>query len=240
MYFGETESNEVKFDSSELKVLASGTRVEILKNLKERNYTVSELAQKIGHSKSTMHEHLERLMNANLIEKADNYTDKWVYYRLSRRGKELFADSGKRVVMLISSVFLAIGIMMIALSFFSASLFLPSQLMAGAPGPEMKAQSDNILVKNYAVTVATPSAEEGAVDRAQATVAGAPPSAEEAAPLPEPSQAEAKAQEFPFLLAGGILFIVAAFIVGQKYRTSPDKMFLEKKKGKKWGFEEKR
>jgi hypothetical protein len=107
----------------------------------------------------------------------------------------------------------------------------------------MKVQSDNILVKNYAVTVATSSTEEETVDRTQATGAGAPPSVEGARPAPSqtqtPSSAEAPAQEFPYLLAGGIIFIVAAFIVGQRYRTSPEKMFLEKKKGKKWGFEEK-
>lgn len=230
-------------------MLASGTRVEILKNLKERNYTVSELAQKLGHSKSTLHEHLERLMDANLIEKADNYTDKWVYYRLSRRGKELFADSGKRFVVIISSVFLAIGIMMIALSFFSASLFAPQYLSAArAPAPAGGQASDSVL-KTYNVAVqsapaagkAADETTEGGTGTEAATITETSDimaiGGQEGSQTPESQNQEAQAQEFPYLLAGGILFIVVAFIVGQKYRTSPEKMFLEKKKGKKWASE---
>ncbi len=227
------DSNEVKFDRSELKVLASGTRVEILKNLKARNYTVSELAQRLGHSKSTLHEHLERLMDANLIEKADNYTDKWVYYRLSRRGKELFADSGKRLVVIISSILLAIGILQIAVFFLSAQLFVPQmQYGARAPAPEMGPAGDSTAKTYDIVGQATPAAEK--VLSETAATGGAQP---EAAGTPRDNgAAEAPKQEFPYLLAGGVLFILAAFIVGQKYRSSPEKMFLEKKRGGKWEF----
>ncbi|MEM0359736.1 MAG: winged helix-turn-helix domain-containing protein [Candidatus Diapherotrites archaeon] len=230
MVFEMSDSNEVKFDQSELKVLASPTRVEILKNLKSRNYTVSELAQKLGHSKSTMHEHLELLMKANLVEKADNYTDKWVYYRLSRRGKELFADSGKRIVVVISSVLLAFGIMLLALSFLPAifpQTMQESYLIAGKP-------SDTVTGKQFKVQ-STPEPEMPLGANSEKGI----PSADTTSALTEQPETKARAIEFPWLLALGITLIVAAFIVGQKYRLTPEKMFLEKKKGKKMGFERK-
>lgn len=219
------EPNEVKFDRNELKALASDTRVEILKTLKERNHTVSELSQKLGHSKSTLHEHLTRLMKADLVEKADNYTNKWVYYRLSRRGKELFADSTKRVVVIISSILLIVGVMQLAVFFTSVPLLSPTPkpiyVATGAEAEETV--SPEAISKAYPFEQPMPEEEQRVVTQREIEEQRAGGEFE-----PQPGAKE----EIPYFFIGGISFISAAFILAHYYHTRPNKIFLEKKEKK--------
>jgi DNA-binding transcriptional ArsR family regulator len=75
-----------RFDLDEelLRVLSSHTRLEILRNLRQRQMTLSDLARALEFCKSTIHEHLKRLLEAGLIYRITGR--KWIYYRLSRKG----------------------------------------------------------------------------------------------------------------------------------------------------------
>jgi|Deesub1362A_J573_1020465.scaffolds.fasta_scaffold02028_4 DNA-binding transcriptional ArsR family regulator len=77
---------EVEGDVSEIKVLTSYTRIEILKKLSERNYTVSELSRILELSKPTILHHIRILENAGFVQRVDDER-KWVYYTLTERGK---------------------------------------------------------------------------------------------------------------------------------------------------------
>ena len=71
-------------DEDLFQVLSSPTRVLILKELARRQMTLSDLARALGLSKSTIHEHLIRLNEADLVYPITGR--KWIYYRLSRKG----------------------------------------------------------------------------------------------------------------------------------------------------------
>jgi len=240
----ETDSNEVKFDQGELKVLASETRVEILKTLKDRNFTVSELSEKLGHSKSTLHEHISKLLESNLVEKADNYTNKWVYYRLSRRGKGLFVDNAKRVVVIISTILLITGVFQIAVFFTSVPLYSASQHRFVATDTfAEEATSPEAVSRAYPIAAPAAETEQKIGTKDEAGQAEEPadsaPSADAVggAPAiratPAPGMIEPETEEIPYYLVGGIGFISAAFILAHYYRGRPNKLFLEKKKKKR-------
>jgi DNA-binding transcriptional ArsR family regulator len=97
---------EPVLDIKAIKALSSETRLEILKALKERNKTVSELSKELGLSKSTVHEHLTVLAEVGLVERAEQYTNKWVYYTLTRRARSMFKEEQNRFVVLLPAIFL--------------------------------------------------------------------------------------------------------------------------------------
>lgn len=72
-----------------LKVLVSDTRIDILKRLDERRKTVTELSRELNLTKATVHEHLSKLFGAGLIRRNDETRHKWVYYELTRKGREI-------------------------------------------------------------------------------------------------------------------------------------------------------
>ena len=222
----EFSDEDIRLDRSELKVLASDTRVEILRNLKSRNYTVSELAQKLGHSKSTMHEHLSRLLGAELVETADNYTDKWVYYRLTRRGKSLFVDSTKRVVVIISTILLILGAMQLAIFFSSLPLMgLVQQPMYVATGAEAEeAPPPEAIAKTYQIEAPSADQEQRVGTKQEA---GAGP-----AGTPMPKTRELETEEIPYYFVGGVGFICAAFILAHYYHSRPPKLNVARKRKK--------
>jgi len=58
---------ETTLDRDDLAALSSDVRVMILKALDSRPMTVSELADRLGLAKSTVHEHLAVLADADLV-----------------------------------------------------------------------------------------------------------------------------------------------------------------------------
>jgi len=86
--------------------LSSDTRVRILKLLKEKKMNLSEISRSLDMSKSSVSEHMEKLLEAGLVAK--NRHGKWVYYSLT--------DLGRRVVEgaeLVVKVILTIGFVLI-------------------------------------------------------------------------------------------------------------------------------
>lgn len=74
--------NEITLDKEALKVLASDTRIDILKKLDLRRMTITELSSSLNLSKATVHEHLTKLIDAGLVKKGDSHSNR-VYYELT-------------------------------------------------------------------------------------------------------------------------------------------------------------
>lgn len=82
-FFGQ-RAGRLDFDEELLKVLSSHTRIEILRNLRGRQMTLTDLARVLEFCKSTIYAHLMRLLDAGLVYRITGR--KWIYYRLSRKG----------------------------------------------------------------------------------------------------------------------------------------------------------
>jgi len=78
----------MEIDRKTLKALGADTRMDILKSLKERRKTPSELAKELNLSPPTILEHLSKLEGADLVKREET-GHKWVYYNLTRKGLNL-------------------------------------------------------------------------------------------------------------------------------------------------------
>lgn len=109
------EEEKVTLDRKSFEALAVDSRVRILKSLKERRKTLSELANESGMSVSGVKEHLETLEGASLVKKIDD-GHKWKYYELTKKGSEIVAPKELRVWIILSIstvVFLASLVMLL-------------------------------------------------------------------------------------------------------------------------------
>ncbi len=80
--------------------LASPTRLRIIKILGERRMTLSEISREMNMSKSTVSEHMEKLLKAGLITVEKR--GKWTYYSLTDFGRAI-ADGRELVVRIVIS-----------------------------------------------------------------------------------------------------------------------------------------
>jgi len=78
----------MEIDRKTLKALGAETRMDILKSLKQRRKTPSELARELKLSSPTILEHLNKLGGADLVERVET-GHKWVYYTLTKKGINL-------------------------------------------------------------------------------------------------------------------------------------------------------
>lgn len=150
------EQQELVINNEQLRALSSDTRVEILKLLSERKYTVSEIAKRLNCSKSTIHEHIRKLEEAKLVERVEsNYAPKWVYYRLTNKGT-LFFDRSRRIVLVLAGIFLALAFLQffLYLSNFSQSQVKEERIMksVGSEVPTMVRQAEYVVDKTPAAT----------------------------------------------------------------------------------------
>ena len=88
-----------------LEALLSPTRIRILKLLRERNMTLSEISRSLGMSKSTISEHVEKLLNAGLVAK--NRRSKWIYLSLTEFGRKV-VDGDELFVKIVLSIGVAL------------------------------------------------------------------------------------------------------------------------------------
>ncbi|MFO7967949.1 MAG: winged helix-turn-helix domain-containing protein [Archaeoglobaceae archaeon] len=92
---------DLSLDNRMFEALSSGLRVEILKRLKSRQMTATEISKELDVSKSTAIEHLRKLVEAELVIRRDDGR-KWIYYSLSDRGKTILHKKELRVKILFS------------------------------------------------------------------------------------------------------------------------------------------
>jgi len=94
---------EIRLSSSEFKALASETRAGIIKLLRQRNHTLTEISKKLGLSPPTVKQHLGVLENAELIQELDEGR-KWKYYMLTRKGKNIFGQESPVNIFIVLAV----------------------------------------------------------------------------------------------------------------------------------------
>lgn len=116
--------DRITLDREAFKTLASGTRVNILKSLDRRRKMLTELSREFGMSPSTIKEHMDNLMKAELVVQIDD-GHKWKYYELTPKGKEIIHPSGSRV-------YIILGLSLFALIFTTWDLF-KNTLSVAAP-----------------------------------------------------------------------------------------------------------
>jgi len=81
-------SDEIKLNKKTFEALASETRIGILKSLDVRQMTITELAGGLDMAKSSVHEHLQKMTDAGLVEKRETER-KWTYYHLTKEGRQI-------------------------------------------------------------------------------------------------------------------------------------------------------
>lgn len=114
----------------------SRTRVRILRQLAERDWTVSELARELGLGKSTLHKSLELLARDGLVVRKESEERIWVYYALTPAGREFMAKGRLVFVLDLSAVFSVIGAVLAALAYVLAkpTSLPPIDAPIGKPG----------------------------------------------------------------------------------------------------------
>ncbi len=80
---------QVEISAHDTRLLENKTRAGIMEQLSEADRIPTDLSSKLGKSKATISEHLEALQQAGLVEKLATPGRKFVYYRLTRKGKHL-------------------------------------------------------------------------------------------------------------------------------------------------------
>ena len=81
----------------------SQRRIEILRALKDRNKTLSELSRELGLSKATLFRHLAVLQSQGIVRRVEN-GNRFVYYKLSQKGREILEVLLSAVAALTGSV----------------------------------------------------------------------------------------------------------------------------------------
>ncbi|ADC65099.1 transcriptional regulator, ArsR family [Ferroglobus placidus DSM 10642] len=101
----------IALDRKVLFLLSSETRIEILKKLDERRMTLSELSRALNLSKTTVKEHLNKLLEAGLVRRVEEGR-KWIYYELTPEGR-IILHPEKVPMKTILSTLLAVASMLV-------------------------------------------------------------------------------------------------------------------------------
>ena len=115
--------DKITLDRETFKALAVDTRIEILKRLNEHKETLTDLAQEMNMSPSTIKEHLDKLVSVGLIEQIEKDT-KWKYYRLTSKGKAIVSPYETKIWILLGISI--IGFIGMTYSFLTKLIYLPS------------------------------------------------------------------------------------------------------------------
>ncbi len=94
---------KLTLDQSAFKALASETRLDILKRLDDKPKTLSDLAREMDLTKATLHEHLGKLAEAELVSRKEREGHKWIYYKLSWKGSSLLHPEKTYIAVMLSS-----------------------------------------------------------------------------------------------------------------------------------------
>lgn len=114
--------DKITLDRRAFKVLASDTRIDILKYLNARRMTLTELSKRLGMSASSVKEHMENLSSAGLVVQMDE-GHKWKYYELTGRGRDIVNPVDKKVFFILG---LSVLVMLAGLySIFSRLFYQP-------------------------------------------------------------------------------------------------------------------
>jgi len=99
--------DEIILDKNTFKALAVDTRVNILKFLKGKRKTVSDIAKHLNLSKPTVLEHLNKMVLAGLLIKKPQ-GKKWIYYELTSKGEKILSPTPSAFFVFMMTVSLAL------------------------------------------------------------------------------------------------------------------------------------
>jgi DNA-binding transcriptional ArsR family regulator len=145
-------TKQVVLDEGSFKALSSDTRIGILKNLKIRRHTLSELSKTLSLGTSTIKEHCDVLKKANLIEQFDEGR-KWKYYALTEKGKQVIAPSLYDDIQVLITLCLTIVVLSGALFFFFGYVGSDQGMVASVGEQKMDYYSENILTADATATI---------------------------------------------------------------------------------------
>ncbi len=151
------EEEKVVLDRKSFEALAVDTRIKILKSLKERRKTLSEIAGEQKMSVSGIKEHLETLEKVELIKKIDD-GHKWKYYELTRKGSDIVAPKELRVWILLSMSVIALAAAMMAI--ITPQALMMQGTAVSAPEAPALAQNADAGAAPMAAAVPAPGGNE--------------------------------------------------------------------------------
>ena len=125
--------DKITLDRETFKALAMDTRVKILKKLDENyQYTLTDLANEMDMAPSTIKEHLDKLLEVDLIQQVER-GKKWKYYRLTDKGKKILNPYEKRVMIVLAATMLFLFGVVYRLIYMMGGLVKPA-ILQQAPG----------------------------------------------------------------------------------------------------------
>jgi len=161
--------DKITLDRETFKALAMDTRVKILKKLDENyQYTLTDLASEMDMAPSTIKEHLDKLLEVELITQVER-GKKWKYYRLTDKGKKILNPYEKRVMIVLAATMLFLFGVVYRLIYMIGGLVKPAivqqapSMLAGtaekamttAPAEDMKYADMTLISGRNAVEEAT-------------------------------------------------------------------------------------
>lgn len=149
------EPVDIVLTKDTFEVLASETRLDILKTLNTRRMTNTELAADLGLAKSTVHHHLQKLADSGFVAAGDD-GHAWVYYALTPEGQALLQPHGGariRILLAAGLASLAGGVCALA-AFLAAPIREGPRPMGGGGGlPIPEGPPTELLVAGIALAV---------------------------------------------------------------------------------------
>ena len=122
--------DKITLDRETFKALAMDTRVKILKKLDENyQYTLTDLANEMDMAPSTIKEHLDKLLEVELIKQVER-GKKWKYYRLTDKGKKILNPYEKRVMIVLAASMLFLFGVVYRLIYMMGGLIRPMAVQA--------------------------------------------------------------------------------------------------------------
>jgi DNA-binding transcriptional ArsR family regulator len=122
---------KIVMTQDEFRVLASTTRIDIMKLLDESQLTVSDVSRRLEMNKATVHEHLNKLIEVGLVKKEDT-NRKWVYYSLTWKGKNLLHPERVKVMVALATIAIAVVIVGLIVAMQGATVPSPGEPNLGA------------------------------------------------------------------------------------------------------------
>ncbi len=137
-------------------VLASDTRLRMLKRLNQRRMTVAELAGALNLAKSTVHHHARILADSGFVT-TENEGHVWVYYTLTPQGRALLnPNDGASVRLLLNAALvMLVGGICVLVKYLIPPPPLEAPVPSTTPGggglPWLEAPSSDLLFVGLAL-----------------------------------------------------------------------------------------
>lgn len=177
---------KIVLDAESFKALASDTRLQILKALDARPLTVSELSRLLSLNKATVFEHLKQLIDAELAKRENEPARKWVYYRLTWKGRNVLHPENAQIFLMLGIGALSVGGLVFQTARLAADFL--GTMTKGSEGARAPAPPSSPSQQDQQVSQAgsgSPSGSPSPTSAGQTPAAGAPAKPPEEAAPPE-------------------------------------------------------